>query len=66
MGNVLGIYSIYSQRLNDYAQYQITVHRMQDLEFPASSLVSQAWIDHNTPPASYNPPVKDGAGEYDD
>lgn len=66
VGNVLGIYSIYSQRLNDYAQYQITVNRIEDLEFPATSLVSQAWIDHNTPAASYNPPVKDGSGEYDD
>ncbi|MDE5694766.1 MAG: hypothetical protein K2H77_02155, partial [Alistipes sp.] len=66
VGNVLGIYSIYSTRLNDYAQYQITVSRMEDLDFPKESLLSQEWIDHNTPASSYNPPVKDGAGEYDD
>lgn len=66
VGNVLGIYSIYSTRLNDYAQYQITVNRIEDLEFPKESLLSQEWIDHNTPAASYNPPVKDGAGEYDE
>lgn len=66
IGNVLGIYSIYSQRLNDYAQYQITVNRIEDLEFPEESLLSQEWIDHNTPDASYNPPVKDGSGEYDE
>lgn len=66
VGNVLGIYSIYSQRLNDYAQYQITVNRLEDLEFPESSLVSQEWIEHNTPLTSYNPPVKDGSGEYDE
>ena len=66
VGNVLGIYSIYSQRLNDYAQYQITVNRIEDLDFPEDSLVSQEWIDRNTPEGSYNPPVKDGSGEYDD
>jgi len=66
VGNVLGIYSIYSTRLNQYAQYQITVNRIEDLDFPKESLLSQEWIDHNTPAASYNPPVKDGSGEYDD
>ncbi len=66
VGNVLGIYSIYSQRLNDFAQYQITVNRIEDLEFPEESLLPQEWIDHNTPAASYNPPVKDGSGEYDE
>ncbi len=66
VGNVLGIYSIYSTRLNQYAQYQITVNRIEDLEFPAESLLTQEWIDKNTPLASYAPPVKDGSGEYDD
>ena len=66
IGNVLGIYGIYSTQLNQYAQYQITVNRIEDLEFPAESLLSQEWIDHNTPAASYAPPVKDGSGEYDD
>ena len=66
VGNVLGIYSIYSTRLNQYAQYQITVNRIEDLDFPKDSLLTQEWIDHNTPDASYNPPVKDGSGEYDE
>ncbi|WP_289765070.1 DUF5689 domain-containing protein [uncultured Alistipes sp.] len=67
VGNVLGIYSIYSESATyPYAQYQITVNRIEDLEFPEESLLSQEWIDHNTPDASYNPPVKDGSGEYDE
>ena len=67
VGNVLGIYSIYSKSATyPYAQYQITVNRIEDLEFPEESLLSQEWIDHNTPDASYNPPVKDGSGEYDE
>ncbi len=67
VGNVLGIYSIYSKSATyPYTQYQITVNRFEDLEFPAESLLSQEWIQHNTPLTSYNPPVKDGAGEYDD
>ncbi|MDE6711276.1 MAG: hypothetical protein K2J53_02510, partial [Alistipes sp.] len=67
VGNVLGIYGIYSKSATyPYAQYQITVSRIEDLEFPEESLLSQEWIEHNTPLDSYNPPVKDGAGEYDD
>ena len=66
VGNVLGIYSIYSTRLNQYAQYQITVNRIEDLDFPKDSLLTQEWIDKNTPQSSYNPPVKDGSGEYDE
>ena len=66
VGNVLGIYGIYSKSATyPYAQYQITVSRIEDLEFPEESLLSQEWIIHNTPDASYAPPVKDGAGEYD-
>ena len=66
VGNVLGIYGIYATYLSQYAQYQITVNRIEDLDFPKESLLSQEWIDKNTPPASYAPPVKDGSGEYDD
>ena len=65
VGTVLGIYSIYSKTLR-YAQYQITVNRIEDLNFPEESLLSEAWIAHNTPPESYTPNVKNGAGEYDD
>ena len=65
VGTVLGIYSIYSKTLR-YAQYQITVNRIEDLDFPEESLLSEAWIAHNTPEESYAPVVKNGAGEYDD
>ncbi|MCM1150513.1 MAG: DUF5689 domain-containing protein [Alistipes sp.] len=66
VGNVLGIYGIYAKSLRNYPQYQITVSRIEDLDFPAESLLSQEWIEHNTPGDSYAPPVKDGAGEYDE
>ncbi len=66
VGNVLGIYGIYSKSATyPYAQYQITVNRIEDLEFPTESLLSEEWIIHNTPDDSYTPPVKDGAGNYD-
>lgn len=66
-GNVLGIYGIYSKSPTyPYRQWQITVNRIEDLDFPEESLLTQQWIDHNTPAASYDPPVKNGAGEYDD
>lgn len=67
VGNVLGIYSIYSKSSTySFAQYQITVNRIEDLDFPEESLLTEAWIDHNTPERSYDPEVKNGAGMYDD
>ncbi len=71
MGNVLGIYAIYAQQsdfsgsTNDYGQYQITVSRYADLEFPEDSLLSEEWIEANTEEASYNPPVADDTAEND-
>lgn len=66
VGNVLGIYSIYAKSPTNYPQYQITVSRFEDLDFKTEDLVSEEWIQHNTPAKSYDPPVKDGAGEYDE
>lgn len=70
-GNVLGIYSIYSKRSTftggdrDYAQYQITASRYEDLDFPKESLLSEEWIEANTPAESYDPPVADESGDSD-
>ncbi len=61
-GTVLGIYSIYASEIR-YAQYQITVSRLEDLDFPAESLLSSAWMAHNTPAASYVPNVKSNDNE---
>lgn len=64
-GNVLGIFAIYSQQSTftggsrDYAQYQITVSRYEDLDFPEDSLLDPAWIAANTPAESYDPPIVD-------
>ena len=70
-GTVLGIYGIYSQRsnftggANDYAQYQISVSRLEDLDFPESSLLTEEWIQANTPAESLKPPVKVGGDDYE-
>lgn len=70
-GTVLGIYGIYSQRsnftggANDYAQYQISVSRLEDLDFPESSLLTEEWIEANTPAESLKPPVKVGGDDYE-
>lgn len=66
VGTVLGIYGIYSKQstftggARDYAQYQITVSRIQDLNFPKESLLTDEWIEANTPAASLDPNVKYG------
>lgn len=71
VGNVLGIYAIYAQQsdfsgsTNDYGQYQITVSRYADLEFPEDSLLSEEWIVAHTPEDSYTPPVADDTAEGD-
>lgn len=71
VGNVLGIYGIYASKsdytgdANDWAQYQITVSRIEDLGFPQNRLLSKAWIEKNTPASSYKPPVKDGTGNVE-
>lgn len=64
VGNVTGIYGIYSKQSDysgnnrDYAQYQISVCRYADLDFPAESLLTDAQINAMTPAASYKPNVK--------
>lgn len=65
-GNVLGIYGIYAKEStftggqNDWAQYQISVSRYEDLDFDPSTLLTEEWIKANTPEASYHPDVKNG------
>lgn len=66
VGDVLGIYGIYSKQSdfgggqNDWAQYQISVSRYEDLGFLPSTLLDEDWIKENTPDASYYPKVKNG------
>lgn len=70
-GTVLGIFGIYSKQStftggsNDWAQYQISVSRIEDLDFPKESLLSDEWITANTPSESLNPPVKNAGDDYD-
>ena len=70
-GTVLGIYGIYSQRsnftggANDYAQYQISVSRLEDLQFDEKDLLTEEWIQANTPAESLKPPVKVGGDDYE-
>ncbi len=71
VGTVLGIYGIYSKQStftggsNDWAQYQISVSRLEDLDFPKESLLSEEWITANTPPESLKPNVKNNGDDYD-
>ena len=73
VGTVLGIYAIYSQQSTftggerDYAQYQISVSRLEDLDFKAEDLLTEAEADelarwaYDNGYAEYNPfapPVK--------
>ncbi|MEG0807238.1 MAG: DUF5689 domain-containing protein [Alistipes sp.] len=66
VGNVLGIYGVYAKNSNfdggarDFAQYQISVSRYEDLGFEPSTLLDETWIKANTPEASYHPNVKNG------
>ena len=63
VGDVLGIYGVYGTQWN-YAQYQISVSRIEDLGFPPESLLSEEWIRANTPASSLTPPVKNGGDDY--
>ena len=73
VGTVLGIYAIYSKQSTftggerDYAQYQISVSRLEDLDFKAEDLLTEAEADdlarwaYSEGYATYdpfNPPVK--------
>ena len=70
-GTVLGIYGIYAKKSDftggseDWAQYQISVSRIEDLGFPPESLLSEEWIRANTPASSLTPPVKHGGDDYE-
>ena len=71
VGDVLGIYGIYAKKSDftggseDWAQYQISVSRIEDLGFPPESLLSEEWIRANTPASSLTPPVKNGGDDYE-
>lgn len=71
VGTVLGIFSIYSQKSDfkggsyDYAQYQISVSRLEDLQFDEEDLLTEEWIQANTPAESLKPPVKVGGDDYE-
>ena len=71
VGTVLGIFGIYSQKsdfkggASDYAQYQISVSRLEDLQFAEEDLLTEEWIKANTPAESLNPPVKVGGDDYE-
>lgn len=63
VGNVLGIYAVYGTEWR-YAQYQISVSRIEDLDFKPGDLLTDAQIDKMTPASSYDPPVKNGGDDY--
>ena len=62
VGDVLGIYGVYGTQWN-YAQYQISVSRIEDLAFKTEDLLTEAQIERMTPAASYDPPVKNGGDD---
>ena len=63
VGDVLGIYGVYGTQWN-YAQYQISVSRIEDLAFKMEDLLTEAPIERMTPASSYDPPVKNGGDDY--
>ena len=63
VGDVLGIYGVYGTQWN-YAQYQISVRRIEDLAFKTEDLLTEAQIERMTPASSYDPPVKNGGDDY--
>ena len=63
VGDVLGIYGVYGTQWN-YAQYQISVSRIEDLAFKTEDLLTEAQIERMTPASSYDPHVKNGGGDY--
>ena len=64
VGDVLGIYGVYGTQWN-YAQYQISVSRIEDLAFKMEDLLTEAQIERMTPASSYDPPVKNGGDDYE-
>ena len=71
VGTVLGIYAIYSKESSftggsyDYAQYQISVSRLEDLEFKAEDLLTDAEADDLARWAGENQSVWDSGNEYE-
>ena len=80
VGNVLGIYGIYSKKSDftggsyDYAQYQISVSRIEDLDFKAEDLLTEdeadalaRWAFNNgySEYDPFDPPVKSTSGDYE-
>ena len=63
VGDVLGIYGVYGTQWN-YAQYQISESRIEDLAFKTEDLLTEAQIERMTPASSYDPPVKNGGDDY--
>ena len=63
VGDVLGIYGVYGTQWN-YAQYQISVSRIEDLAFKTEDMLTEAQIERMTPASSYDPPVKNGGDDY--
>ena len=63
VGDVLGIYGVYGTQWN-YAQYQISVSRIEDLAFKTEDLLTEAQIERMTPASPYDPPVKNGGDDY--
>ena len=63
VGDVLGIYGVYGTQWN-YAQYQISVSRIEDLAFKMEDLLTEAQIERMTPASSDDPPVKNGGDDY--
>ncbi len=62
VGTITGIYSIYSQRSDytggerDYATYQITLNRFEDIEFAEDDFLTDAEVEALTPADSYVTP----------
>jgi len=71
VGTITGIFSIYSKRSDysgdsgDYANYQVSVSRFEDLEFAAEDFLTDEEVERLTPAESYDPPVKDRENEQE-
>lgn len=65
MGNVTGIFAIYSQQSTykggsgDYATYQVSLNRYSDLDFADSDFLTDTEVARMTPADSYVTPEVD-------
>lgn len=62
-GDLLGIFGIYSDRLEFDADpstqngtFQVTINRFEDLIFNEDQFLTEDWVKENTPESSYNTP----------